>query len=218
MNPPNYKHLIFFFIKKLEIHTGKNDIFNKCSEALAGWHYCSYRVASPFSSFNSFSNSSNGTQFSVQWLAASICLCVCHTLAVSLRRHLYLVPVSMHFLASSILSSFGGCIYVGCIPMRGRLWMAIPSVSPPHFASIFLPWIFLFSLLRSEAATLWLSFFLSFMWSVDCVLGNLSFWSNIHLSVSAYYVCFSVIGLPHSGWYFLVQLICLSISWSHCFW
>ena len=34
---------------------------------------------------------------------------------------------------------------------------------------------------------------------------------NIHLSV-----CSFVIGLPHSGWYFLVPSICLWISWSHC--
>jgi hypothetical protein len=30
-------------------------------------------------------------------------------------------------------------------------------------------------------------------------LGILSFWANIHLSVSAYHVCSFVIGLPHSG-------------------
>jgi len=46
-----------------------------------------------------------GVLFSVQWFAASICLCIWHVLVVSLRRDLYLVPVSMHFLASSILSS-----------------------------------------------------------------------------------------------------------------
>jgi len=40
---------------------------------------------------------------------------------------------------------------------------------------------------------------------VYCILRNLSFWANIQLSMSAHHVCFSVIGLPHSGWYFLVQ-------------
>jgi hypothetical protein len=45
----------------------------------------------------------------------------------------------------------------------------------------------LFSLLRrTEASTFWSSFFLSFIWSVNCIL---SFWANIHLSVSIYHVC-----------------------------
>ena len=59
---------------------------------------------------------------------------------------------------------------------------------------------------------IWSSLFLSFMCSVNCILGIPSFWTNIHLSVSAYHVCYFVIGLPHSGWYFLVPSICLRIS------
>jgi hypothetical protein len=35
----------------------------------------------------------------------------------------------------------------------------------------------LFPFLRTEASTLWSSFFLSFMWSVNCILGILSFCS-----------------------------------------
>jgi len=46
-----------------------------------------------------------GTLFSVQWLVASIHLCICQALAKPLRRQLYQVPVSIHFLASSILPS-----------------------------------------------------------------------------------------------------------------
>jgi hypothetical protein len=57
---------------------------------------------------------------------------------------------------------------------------------------------------------------LSFMWSLNCILGILSFWVNIHLWVSTYYVCSFVTRLPHSG-YFLVSSICQRISWSHCF-
>jgi hypothetical protein len=38
-----------------------------------------------------------GTPCSVQWLAVSICLCICQTLAKPLRRQLYQAPVSMHF-------------------------------------------------------------------------------------------------------------------------
>jgi len=68
-------------------------------------------------------------------------------------------------------------------------------------------------ILRStEVSTLWSSFFLSFMWSVNCILVILSFWAKIHLSVSAYYVCFFVTGLAQSEWYFLVPSICLWIS------
>jgi hypothetical protein len=44
-----------------------------------------------------------------------------------------------------------------------------------------------------------LSFFLSFMWSVSCNLGIESFWANIHLSVSAYHVCSFVIGCLNQG-------------------
>jgi hypothetical protein len=58
----------------------------------------------------------------------------------------------------------------------------------------------LFPLLRrTEAATFCSSFFLSFIWSVNCILGIPSTWANIHLSVSAYYMCSFVIGLPHSA-------------------
>ena len=67
-------------------------------------------------------------------------------------------------------------------------------------------------LIKTEASTLWSSFFLSFMWCVNCILGIPSFWANIHLSMSAYHVYSFVIGLPHSGWYFLILYICLWIS------
>jgi hypothetical protein len=77
--------------------------------------------------------------------------------------------------------------------------MAFPLVSAPQFVSIFVHLNILFPLLRStKAPTLWSSF-LSFMWSVNSILGIPSFWANIHLSVSAYHVCSFVIVLPHSG-------------------
>jgi hypothetical protein len=37
---------------------------------------------------------------------------------------------------------------------------------------------------RGKVSTLWSSFFLSFMCFASCILGILSFWANIHLSVS----------------------------------
>jgi len=154
-----------------------------------------------------------GVPFSVQWFAAGICLCIWHVPAVSRMRDLNLITVSMHFLASSILSSFGGYI----CHMWGRLWMADPSVSGLNFASLSLLMDIFVPLSKEGVKHLhfdhpsWVSYGL-------CILGNSSIWANSHLSMSAYHVCFSMIGLPHSGWYFLVPSICLWISWSHCFW
>jgi hypothetical protein len=51
-----------------------------------------------------------GTLCSVQWLAESICLCICQALAEPLRRQLYQAHASMHFLASTIVSVFSDCI------------------------------------------------------------------------------------------------------------
>jgi hypothetical protein len=45
-------------------------------------------------------------------------------------------------------------------------------------------------LISTEASTLWSSFFLGFIWSVNWILGIPNFWANIHLSVSAYCVCY----------------------------
>jgi len=103
---------------------------------LVGWYCCSYGVANPF---NPFSNFSNRDPILSSMVGCYICLCICHALAVPLRRQLYQVPVYMHFLGSSILSRFGGCICVSCIPTWGRLWMAVPSVSPSNFVSISIP-------------------------------------------------------------------------------
>jgi hypothetical protein len=128
---------------------------------------------------------------SVKWLDASTPLSICQALAETLRRQLYQVLVSKHFTASPIVSRFGVCIWDG---FPGR------EVSAPHFVSIFPPVGILFPFLRSaEVSILWTSFFLSFMWSVNCILGILSFRANIHLLVSTYHVSSFVIGLPHSG-------------------
>jgi len=59
---------------------------------------------------------------------------------------------------------------------------------------------------------LWSAFFLSFLGSVSCIMGILSFLPNIYLSMSTYLVCSFVTGLPHSGCYFLFPSICLRIS------
>ena len=78
--------------------------------------------------------------------------------------------------------------------------MAFPSISVLHFVSVTPPMGILFPLLRrAKTSKLLYYFFLSFMWSVNCILVILSFWANIHLSVSAYYVCSFVIELSHLG-------------------
>jgi hypothetical protein len=70
----------------------------------------------------------------------------------------------------------------------------LPSSSHPQP-----PLNILFPLLRrTEAAILWSSFFLTFICSVNCILGILSFGANTQISVSSYHVCSFVIGLPHS--------------------
>jgi hypothetical protein len=89
-------------------------------------------------------------------------------------------------------------LYMGWIPRWGSLWMAFPSVSAPHFVYVFPSVSILFPLLRkTESFILWSSFFLSFMCFTNGILGILSFWANIHLSMSAYHVCSIVMGLPH---------------------
>jgi hypothetical protein len=88
------------------------------------------------------------------------------------------------------------CWYMGWIPGWGSFWMVILSVSAPHVVSEILSLGILFPLLRRIEVSSLLSFFLSFMWFENYILGIPSFWANIHLSVSGYHVCSFVIGLP----------------------
>jgi hypothetical protein len=88
---------------------------------------------------------------------------------------------------------------MGWIPRWDTLWMVLSTVSALNFVSVTPSMGILFPVLRrNEVSTLWSSF-LSFMCFANCILGILSFWANIHLSVSAYHVSSFVIGLPHSG-------------------
>ena len=107
-------------------------------------------------------------------------------------------------------------------PVFSHIWSCppFPSKSCLHPKSIHtLPQMsILFYLLRmNEAGKLWLSFFLSFICSVNIILGIRWVKDNIHISVSTYHVCTFVTGLHHSGWYFLVPPISKRISWIHCF-
>jgi len=62
-----------------------------------------------FSSFSPFSTPV-GSLCSVRWLAVSILICIGKAQPEPLRRHLYQVPVSKHFLASAIVTEFDGYI------------------------------------------------------------------------------------------------------------
>jgi hypothetical protein len=117
----------------------------------------------------------------------SIHFCICQALVEPLRRQLYQAPVSKILLASAIVSGFDGCLLDGSpngadghsFSLCSKLCLCTTSKG------------ILFPILRRiKQSTLWSSFFLSFMCSANCILGILSFWANIHLSVSVYRVFF----------------------------
>jgi hypothetical protein len=102
----------------------------------------------------------------------------------------------------------GLVVVYGMDPQVGQSLKVLPSVSDLNFVSVTPSMGISFPFLRrSEVSTLWSS--LSFMSFANCILGILSFWANIHLSVSAYHVCSFVTGLPHSGRYPPDPSICL---------
>jgi hypothetical protein len=87
---------------------------------------------------------------------------------------------------------------MGWIPRWGSLWMVNPFVLASDIVSETPSMGGLFPILRrNEVPTLWFLFFLIFLCFANFILGILSFWANIHLSVSAYQVTSFVIGLPH---------------------
>jgi hypothetical protein len=76
-----------------------------------------------------------GTPCSVWWLAASICICICHALADPLRRHPYQAPTSKHFLTLAIVSRFGVCIWDGSLGGKVSGWP--PLLSLLHSLSLY---------------------------------------------------------------------------------
>ena len=156
-----------------------------------------------------------GTLSSVQLLAETIHLYICQALEKPLRRQLFQDPASKYLLASTIVSGFGD---YGIYLQVGKF---LDSHSFSLYSTLCL-WIFSHGYfvppLKKDGRIHILGFLLlELHWSVSCTLGILSFWANLHLSVSVYHVSSFVVGLPPSGWYFLVLSICLSISWIHCF-
>jgi hypothetical protein len=162
--------------------------------------YCcsTYRVADPFSSLGTFSSSSIGGP-------------VIHPIADSEHPLLCLPGTGIASQETAISGSFqqnfaGVCnsvciwwLIMGWIPRSGSLSMVHPFVSAPNFVSVTSSMGVLLPILRrGKGSTLWSSF-LSLMCFANCNLGILSFWANIHLSVSTCHVSSFVIGLPHSG-------------------
>jgi cytochrome bd-type quinol oxidase subunit 2 len=153
-----------------------------------------------------------GTLFFVQWMVVSIHFCICQALAKPLRRQLYQATVSMVLLASTIVSGFGGYLWDGSPGGAVSGWSVIPSVSALNFVPVTPSMVILFPFLRqTEVSTVRSFFFLSFMCFETSILGTLSFWANIYLSVSTCHVYSFVIGLPHLGRYHPDPSNCLRI-------
>ena len=93
-----------------------------------------------------------GTPCSVQWLAVSLCLCICQALAEPLRRQLYQARDSKH-LASTIVSGFGDCIWDESTGGAVSGWSFFLSLLHT-FVSVFPPVSMLFLLIRTEASFL----------------------------------------------------------------
>jgi hypothetical protein len=156
---------------------------------------CTYRVADSFSSLGTFCSSSTGGP-------------VFHS--IDDCEHLPDTGIASHETAISgffqgNLAGIFNIVWVwwlimGWIPRWGSFWMVHPFVLLLNFVSVTPFMGILFSILRrNEVSTHWSSFFLIFLCFANCILGILSFWANIHLSVSAYQVTSFVIELPHSG-------------------
>jgi hypothetical protein len=169
---------------------------------LVSSYCCSiYRVADPFSSLGTFSSSSIGDP-------------VIHPVADCEHPLLCLPGTGIVSQEIAISASFQQNIQMimGWIPGCGSLWMVHPFVSAPNFVSVTPSMVVLFPILRrGKVSTLW-SLFLSFMCFANSILGILSFWAKIHLSVSAHHVSCFVIGLSHAGRHPPGPSICLGIS------
>jgi hypothetical protein len=167
------------------------------SFGVTGYCCSTYRVADPFSSLGTFSSSSIGGP-------------VFHPIDDYEHQLLYLPGTGVVSQKTAISWSFqqnlaGMCnsvwvwwLIMGWIPRCGSLWRVYPFVLAPNFVTPSMGILFPI-LRRNEVSTCWSSFFLIFLCFVNCILGILSFWVNIHLSVSAYQVTSFVIELPHSG-------------------
>jgi hypothetical protein len=166
---------------------------------LVSSHCCSsYRVADPFSSLGTFSSSFIGGPVihSIADCEPPV-MCLLGPCVVSQETAL---SGSFQQNLAGICNSVWVCwLFMGWIPGWGSLWVVIPSGSALKFFSVIPSMGVLFPILRrNKVFILWSSFILSFMCFANCILGILSFWANIHLSVSTYHVCSFVVGLPQT--------------------
>jgi len=79
--------------------------------------------------------------WSVQWLAATILICISRALAEPVRKQLLLAPVSKYFLASAIVTGFGGSIRDGFPGQAISGWSFLQSLLHSLYL-YFLPWVF----------------------------------------------------------------------------
>jgi hypothetical protein len=148
--------------------------------------YCcsTYRVVDPFSSLGTFSSSSIGSP-------------VFHPIDDCEYPLLYLPGTGIASQETAISGSFqqnltGICtsvcvwwLIMGWIPGWSSLWMLHLFILAPNFVSLTPSMGILFPILRrNEISTRWSSF-LIFLCFANSILGSLSFWANIHLSVNA---------------------------------
>jgi hypothetical protein len=152
--------------------------------------YSSYGAADPFSSFGPFSSSSIGVRPCIPsngWLRTSISVFVRHWQSLSGDSYIRILSsstcwhpqyclglVTVYGMDPQVGQSLDGLSFSLCSPL------CLCNFSHGYFVPP--------SKKDWSIHTLWSSFFLSFMWSVNCILGILNFWANIHLSVSAYHV------------------------------
>jgi uncharacterized membrane protein len=155
--------------------------------------YCcyTYRVADPFSSLSAFSSFSIGGpvfhpiddyEHPLPYLPGTGIASQETVISGSLQQNL----------AGICNSIWVWWLIMGWIPGWGSPFNLAPNiVSVTPFMGILFP-----ILRRNGVSTLWSSF-LIFLCFANCIVGILSFWANIHLSVSAYLMTSFVIGLPH---------------------
>jgi hypothetical protein len=161
--------------------------------------YCcsTYRGADTFSSLGTFSSSCIGVP-----VFHPIDDCehpLLYLPGTALASHETAISGSFQQNLSSICNSvWVWWLIIGWIPRWGSLWMVLPFLLIPNFVSVTPSMGILFPILgRNEVSMHWSSFFLIFLCFANCILGILSFWAKIDLSVRAYYVSSFVIGLPH---------------------
>jgi hypothetical protein len=161
---------------------------------VSSYYCCSYTVADPFSSLDAFSSFSIGGR-------------MFHFIDDCEHPLLYLPGTGIASQETAISGfcwqNLAGICNSACVWWLimdwilgwDSLWMVLPSISAPNFVSVTPSMGILFPILRrNEVSTLQSFFFLSFMCFANCILGILSLWGNIHLSVSAYHVSSFVIG------------------------